>query len=154
MTHPLLRACAALAPIVSWALVAPASTQHSIDLHRDLPTFSPPQPDLVDTPSPETSVPSPAAPVALVPPEPASSASALPQWRRLLRREVTPGVVASANSIIRSHHTIGEEVPFAVAGRTYLARIEEHYHPPGGDKFPWGPHPGVSVFVAGSGPNP
>lgn len=57
-------------------------------------------------------------------------------------------MVANANAIIRAHHVIGEEVPFTVAGEQFLARIEEHYHPPGGDKFPWGPHPGVSVFVA------
>lgn len=162
MTPSLLRLCTALAPIVCWTLLAPASQEPAAarTLEGD-PTLS-------------------ASPVAVRPALPAPTRApfqvgterALAQtlhqtaaifgpetrragplesvhpWRRLLEREITPQVVKQANAIIRTHHDIGHEIPFIVAGDRYLARIEVHYHPPGGDKRPWGPHPGVSVFVA------
>jgi peptidoglycan L-alanyl-D-glutamate endopeptidase CwlK len=31
-------------------------------------------------------------------------------------------------------------------GRTYIARLERHYHPPGGALRPWGPHKGISIL--------
>jgi hypothetical protein len=69
--------------------------------------------------------------------------------RRLLKREVTRGVALSARRIINEHHDepFGTEIEFEDEGEIYVARIEEHYHPPGGEAKPWGPHPGVSVFV-------
>ncbi|HSC89349.1 MAG TPA: hypothetical protein VLC09_18830 [Polyangiaceae bacterium] len=72
--------------------------------------------------------------------------------RRLLKREVRPGVAREARRIIDSsaHEPFGTEIPFVVDGREYIARIEEHYHPPGGEARPWGKHPGVSVLVAWS----
>lgn len=70
--------------------------------------------------------------------------------RRLLRKETTRAIAKQARVIIDAHwdEPIGTEVPFQADGEDYIARIEVHYHPPGGDKKPWGEHPGVSVFVA------
>jgi hypothetical protein len=42
----------------------------------------------------------------------------------------------------------GTEVPFEVDGQSYIGRIEEHYHEPGGPKKPWGRHRGVTVYHA------
>lgn len=70
--------------------------------------------------------------------------------RRLLKKETTRAIAKQARVIIDAHSDapIGTEVPFQADGEEYVARIEVHYHPPGGDKKPWGEHPGVSVFVA------
>ncbi len=69
--------------------------------------------------------------------------------RRLLRKEVTRAVAKQARRIIDAHHRdpFGTEIPFEADGLPYIARIERHYHPPGGEKRPWGYHAGVSVFV-------
>ena len=37
--------------------------------------------------------------------------------------------------------------PFVADNKDFVARIEQHYHPPGGALRPWGPHKGVSVFA-------
>jgi peptidoglycan L-alanyl-D-glutamate endopeptidase CwlK len=68
--------------------------------------------------------------------------------RRLTNSEVTPAVTAEAKRILREHHqdAFGTEIAFLADGRDYMARIEEHFHPPGGPLKPWGHHPGVSVF--------
>ncbi len=69
--------------------------------------------------------------------------------RRLRRAEVTRAVAKMARVIIDEHHEepFGTEISFKIEGKTYVARIERHYHPPGGDKFPWGYHPGASILV-------
>jgi hypothetical protein len=76
--------------------------------------------------------------------------------RRLLKKETTRAIAKQARAIIDTHaaEPIGTEVPFQADGEAYVARIEVHYHPPGGDKKPWGEHPGVSVFVARPWPSP
>jgi peptidoglycan LD-endopeptidase CwlK len=68
--------------------------------------------------------------------------------RRLTNSEVTPDISAQSKRIIRDHHkdAFGTEIPFQSGGVNYVARIEEHFHPPGGPLKPWGHHPGVSVF--------
>ena len=55
-----------------------------------------------------------------------------------------------AQRLIREHHQDrpGTEIPFEVAGESYVARVERHYHPEGGPVKPWGYHPGISLFVA------
>jgi hypothetical protein len=70
--------------------------------------------------------------------------------RRLPQRDVTRAIARAARRIIDAHgrEPFGTEIPFEADGRVYIARIERHYHPPGGEKRPWGPHPGVSVFVS------
>lgn len=79
-------------------------------------------------------------------PEPTAPARAL---QRLPQRNVTTAVARQARRIIQAHgkDPFGTEIPFEADGKSYVARIEQHYHPPGGEKRPWGPHPGVSVFV-------
>lgn len=76
--------------------------------------------------------------------------------RRLTNTEVTPAIGAEAKRILKLNHAdpFGTEIPFQADGREYVARIEEHYHPPGGPLKPWGHHPGVSVFaVVGGAPS-
>jgi hypothetical protein len=158
MTPSLLRLCAALASIVSWTLVAPASPGPTGTTSAISEATHPPSASSAET-APRVALQEFAAPYlvsAVTAPELVGAAPAdiVHPWRRLLKREVTPAVVAQANAIIRTRSVIGDEVPFIVAGERFLARIEEHYHPPGGDKFPWGPHPGVSVFVARPQPAP
>ncbi len=86
-------------------------------------------------------------------PELASVAAPTPlphPLRRLRQQEITRAVVLEARRIIHEHHDepFGTEIPFTADDLPYVARIERHYHPPGGEKRPWGYHPGVSVFVA------
>jgi peptidoglycan LD-endopeptidase CwlK len=73
--------------------------------------------------------------------------------RRLTNTEVTPDISKQARRIITEHHQdpFGTEIPFQSDGREFVARIEEHYHPPGGPIKPWGHHPGVSVFAVVGG---
>lgn len=68
--------------------------------------------------------------------------------RRLAQAEVTPELAAFAKQILREHRmdAFGTEVPLASAGKQYVARIEQHYHAPGGPIMPWGYHPGVSLL--------
>lgn len=69
--------------------------------------------------------------------------------RRVLKKEITRKVALLAREIIHAHHAeaFGTEIPFEADGVEYVARIEEHFHPPGGEARPWGYHPGVSVLV-------
>lgn len=73
--------------------------------------------------------------------------------RRLTNSEVTPAISAQAKRIISEHHRdpYGTEIPFQADNASYVARIEEHYHPPGGALKPWGHHAGVSVFAVVGG---
>ncbi|HLV21680.1 MAG TPA: hypothetical protein VKZ49_12385 [Polyangiaceae bacterium] len=82
---------------------------------------------------------------SLVPP--VRSAPATP--RRLASDELTPALGDKAEQILQANPDaqLGTEIPFELGGRRYLARIEEHYHPPGGERRPWGPHKGVSLFI-------
>jgi hypothetical protein len=43
---------------------------------------------------------------------------------------------------------LGSEFPFDDAGKQIIARLEQHYHEPGGPARPWGYHTGVSLFGA------
>jgi len=78
-----------------------------------------------------------------------ASAAGFEAIRRLADAEVTPDITANAKAILKKHFRdpFGTEVAFESAGKSYIARIEEHYHPPGGALKPWGPHTGVSVLV-------
>lgn len=69
--------------------------------------------------------------------------------RRLTNAELTPVLINEARRILASHHAepYGTEIPFQIDGVRYVGRIEEHYHPPGGPRKPWGHHPGVSLFL-------
>ncbi|HEU4403949.1 MAG TPA: peptidoglycan-binding domain-containing protein [Polyangiaceae bacterium] len=71
-------------------------------------------------------------------------------FRRLRDAEVTPALAAEAKHLLALHHAApyGSEYPVEVEGGRYLARLEEHYHEPGGALKPWGYHPGISLFAA------
>jgi peptidoglycan hydrolase-like protein with peptidoglycan-binding domain len=71
-------------------------------------------------------------------------------FRRMRNAEVTPALTAEAKRLLALHHAAayGSEYPFTLDGLRYLARLEQHYHEPGGPLKPWGYHPGISLFVA------
>jgi peptidoglycan L-alanyl-D-glutamate endopeptidase CwlK len=73
--------------------------------------------------------------------------------RRISGTEVTPAISAEARRIIKEHYQdpFGTQIEFKANGLDYVARIEEHYHPPGGPIKPWGHHAGVSVFAVVGG---
>jgi hypothetical protein len=72
--------------------------------------------------------------------------------RRIRGSEMNVRLARKANEIIREHHkkAYGTNIPFEIDGKSYVGRIERHYHPPGGELRPWGPHPGCSLFVVES----
>jgi N-acetylmuramoyl-L-alanine amidase len=78
-----------------------------------------------------------------------AAALGLRSLRRLRNNEVTHGLTVEAKRILAAHRhePYGTEFPFQLGGVQYVARIEEHYHPPGGALRPWGHHPGVSLFM-------
>jgi hypothetical protein len=73
-----------------------------------------------------------------------------PQRRPLQPQETTPEIEQRAKEILdaKQDAPMGTEVPFEIDGRAYVARIEEHYHEPGGPLRPWGHHRGVTVYRA------
>jgi hypothetical protein len=73
-----------------------------------------------------------------------------PQRPPLRPQETTPEIERRAKEILDANDDapMGTEVSFEVDGRAYVARIEEHYHEPGGPRRPWGHHRGVTVYRA------
>lgn len=69
--------------------------------------------------------------------------------RYLRNDEVSPEITAKAREILAKHRTQpwGTTVPFEAGGKPYVARIERHFHPPGGALHPWGDHTGCSVLI-------
>jgi len=72
-------------------------------------------------------------------------------WRRLKTAEVTPRLLAFANSE-RSTVTqkpYGTIIPFmdTSTGAQYAAMVEQHFHPPGGPVKPWGLHHGITLLA-------
>ena len=83
-------------------------------------------------------------------PEPAPAAPEKPRTLRRLRGgEMTVPLAKKAREIINEHYKkpFGTDIAFELDGKQYVGRIERHYHPPGGDKRPWGPHAGCSLFI-------
>lgn len=71
---------------------------------------------------------------------------------RLRESESTPALRDVASEILKRRYPIGTRVPFSIGKNRYMAVIEEHYHPVGGDRKPWGKHPGVSLFYESNEP--
>ncbi|MGC4093020.1 MAG: hypothetical protein QM756_35060 [Polyangiaceae bacterium] len=69
--------------------------------------------------------------------------------RRVKQVELTDELIELSANVIKRHYAdrVGSEVALECRGTRYVARIERHYHPEGGDIKPWGFHPGVSLFV-------
>ncbi|HEY6558473.1 MAG TPA: M15 family metallopeptidase [Polyangiaceae bacterium] len=78
-----------------------------------------------------------------------AQARGLKVYRPLKDGELNAGLIAEAKRILNAHwqDPFGSEFPFEFAGASYLGRIEQHYHPPGGPRRPWGYHPGVTLLV-------
>jgi hypothetical protein len=100
------------------------------------------------SPQPGAVPPSSAAPPK--PPRLATGGPVSPGLRHLRSGETTPEVAQRAREILDANDRapFGTEVPFEVDGHSYVGRIEEHYHEPGGSRRPWGRHRGVTVYRA------
>lgn len=74
----------------------------------------------------------------------------VPQRRAVRGDEMTTDVARRAREILdeSTGAAFGTEIPFEVDGHSYIGRIEEHYHEPGGPRKPWGRHRGVTVYHA------
>jgi hypothetical protein len=72
----------------------------------------------------------------------------VPQRRAVRGTEMTTEIAKRAREILDANGEApyGTEVPFEIDGQTYVGRIEEHYHEPGGPRKPWGRHRGVTVY--------
>lgn len=103
------------------------------------------QPKLEPTSAPAASVKAPAKSN-----KPYAGTVGVPQRRHVRGDEMTTEIAKRAREILDSNSdsAYGTEVPFEVDGQTYIGRIEEHYHEPGGPKKPWGRHRGVTVYHA------
>jgi hypothetical protein len=66
----------------------------------------------------------------------------------LPQAEVTPELARAARQVLEenSDAPLGSEFSLEYAGERYVARIEEHYHEPGGSKRPYGHHRGVTLY--------
>ena len=67
---------------------------------------------------------------------------------RLPQSEVTPELAAAAQRLLEKHPDapFGTEFDLEYGGKRYVARIEEHYHEPGGLDRPYGHHRGVTLY--------
>jgi hypothetical protein len=66
----------------------------------------------------------------------------------LTQEEVTPELAAVAKRLLEEHPEapFGTQFSLEYAGKNYIARIEEHYHEPGGPERPYGHHRGVTLY--------
>ena len=67
---------------------------------------------------------------------------------RLTDEQVTSEISTGASEVLNNYWNfpIGTQIPFKADGKTYVGRIELHYHPYGGTITPYGYHHGVSVL--------
>jgi hypothetical protein len=74
------------------------------------------------------------------------SVPASPETRR--KAPVTLEIIAASKRLLeeRAGAPIGSEFPLDVAGKRYLARIEEHDNEEGSPERPAGKHKGVTVY--------
>ena len=102
--------------------------------------------------APARAASSPARPASNPAPAPASAAPAggsgqkagAPPGYKTIKGTVPAGVTAKAKSLL--NQPMGSEHCFESEGKSYLARLEHHYHPPGYQGGPNGWHKGVSVY--------
>ena len=73
--------------------------------------------------------------------------------RKIKNAEMTVPVVKKARQIIDQNYKkpLGYEVEFEIEGKHFVGRVEQHYHPPGGELRPWGYHKGCSLYVVEQG---
>lgn len=90
---------------------------------------------------------------------PTLAAAAIPQrassgpLRMVSNGELTAGLQRRARDILEEHADaeVGASIPFRYGGRSYIARIEQHYNPEGGERKPWGWHKGVTLYTRDNG---
>jgi hypothetical protein len=70
--------------------------------------------------------------------------------RRMHHADVSANARRQAKAILDAHwkEPLGSEFRFEDDGKPLVARLEQHYHEPGGPARPWGYHTGVSLFSA------
>jgi hypothetical protein len=87
--------------------------------------------------------------VAAAPAAVAAPVVARRHLRRLKQHELDTGLMLASAELIKKHHAkrFGSEIEVEIQGKSYVARIERHFHPEGGAIKPWGYHPGVSLFA-------
>ena len=59
-------------------------------------------------------------------------------------QQVSKPVLAWARSNLK--YPMGTIIQAYVGGQSVVARLECHYHPPGGAVKPWGPHKGCTIY--------
>ncbi len=102
-----------------------------------------------EAPAAHDTAPTLSAPAPAVTPEIPSLPLTATKLRRVRGNELSVRLVQIAGEIVREHHAepFGTEIAFELDGKQYVGRIEQHYHPPGGELRPWGFHPGCSLLV-------
>ncbi len=95
-----------------------------------------------------SAIPAP-APVTAEKPVPYTQPGEPPaHLRRLKGAEVPVPMRAGLHKLLRQPNAqVGALIPTTFEGKTYIARVEVHYHPDGGPVRPWGNHRGISLFV-------
>ncbi len=76
---------------------------------------------------------------------------------RMKDHEVTPDITRKAILLrdnVARWENLGQQYLLHSGGETFIARVERHYHPPGGPIRPWGPHPGITVLRNVDDPEP
>lgn len=103
-----------------------------------------PKPDTVASLTPVSQKPAKPKPMTF------AGTTGVPQRRPVRGAEMSTEIAKRAREILdaNSDAAYGTEVPFEIDGQSYIGRIEEHYHEPGGPKKPWGRHRGVTVYHA------
>ena len=96
--------------------------------------------------SPPPARPTEASPGQSTPASSSGMKAGAPPGYRPLTGKIPSGVVAKAKSLLSQ--PMGSEHPFELDGNRYLARLENHYHPPGFKGGPNGWHKGTTVYVA------
>ena len=59
-------------------------------------------------------------------------------------QQVSKPILAWARANLR--YPMGTVIQANVGGQPVIARLECHYHPPGGAVKPWGPHKGCTIY--------
>ena len=74
--------------------------------------------------------------------------SSTEELTRLPQDEVTPALARAAQQLLEQNADapFGTQFSLEYAGKRYVARIQEHYHEPGGPDRPYGHHRGVTLY--------
>lgn len=65
-------------------------------------------------------------------------------YKRVSSDSLPKEAITVAQSLLK--YDFGALTPFEVDNRSFVGRVEPHYHKPGGKARPWGVHKGVTIF--------